>query len=121
DPTDLYSSQPLGIRIWDDNTQVWKDFNVPVTVHNQNEAPQLDVTYRTSTDTNYNTSENGFGPNIVARLHITDDDKRAAFNNNHPYVSDNRFEVVPDANGGPVLRVKNGIVFDHETEPQVNL
>lgn len=121
DPTTLDTSQPLGIRIWDDNTQVWKDFSVPLNVHNQNEAPQLNVTYRTDTDTSYNIDENGLGPNVVARLHITDEDKRAEFNDNDPYISDNRFEIVPDADGNPILRVKSGVTFDHETESHVNL
>ena len=84
---------------------------VTIEVRGTNDAPTAIEISNSSFD------ENASGA-VIGTLSTTDVDT----NDSHTYsVNDDRFEVVDDGSGAMVLKVKDGITFDHETEPSVDL
>nr|WP_320143935.1 Ig-like domain-containing protein [uncultured Cohaesibacter sp.] len=84
---------------------------VTIEVRGTNDAPTAIEISNSSFD------ENASGA-VIGTLSTTDVDA----NDSHTYsVNDDRFEVVDDGSGAMVLKVKDGITFDHETEPSVDL
>nr|WP_321484326.1 Ig-like domain-containing protein [uncultured Cohaesibacter sp.] len=84
---------------------------VTIEVRGTNDAPTAIEISNSSFD------ENASGA-VIGTLSTTDVDT----NDSHTYsVNDDRFEVVDDGSGAMVLKVKDGITFDHETEPSVDI
>ncbi|WP_350333054.1 cadherin domain-containing protein [Coralliovum pocilloporae] len=90
-------------------SSITETFSVSVT--DVNEGPtDIDITGTTI-------AENADGA-VVGTLSTTDED----VGDTHSYtLSDSRFEVVTDADGDPVLKLKDGVSLDHETESSVTV
>ncbi len=84
---------------------------VTIEVSGTNDAPTAIEISNSSFDENSDGS-------IIGTLSTTDVDT----NDSHTYtVNDNRFEVVDDGAGNMVLKVKDGVSFDHETDQSVDV
>ncbi|WP_319532974.1 Ig-like domain-containing protein [uncultured Cohaesibacter sp.] len=84
---------------------------VTIEVRGTNDAP-------TAIEVSNSTIDENDGGAIIGILTTTDVDT----NDSHTYsVSDNRFEVVDDGSGNMVLKLKDGVSLDHETEATVDL
>ncbi|WP_316861143.1 Ig-like domain-containing protein [uncultured Cohaesibacter sp.] len=85
---------------------------VTIVVTGTNDAPTAVDLSATSVD------ENDASGAVIGTVTTTDADT----SDNHSYtVSDTRFEVVDDGSGNMVLKLKDGVSLDHESEPTVTV